>query len=35
MQDIQPIAFITRTLGPRRQTLSVYEKQPVAIVFIV
>lgn len=35
MQDNHPIAFIRRTLGPRWQGLSVYEKELLALVFAV
>jgi len=34
-QNKHPIAFINRTLGPRWQNLSVYEKELLAIVFAV
>jgi len=34
-QNRHPIAFISRTLGPRWQNLSVYEKELLAIVFAV
>ncbi|XP_056690204.1 uncharacterized protein [Spinacia oleracea] len=35
MQENQPIAFISRALGPKWQRLSVYEKELLAIVFAV
>ena len=34
-QNKHPIAYISRTLGPRWQHLSVYEKELLAIVFAV
>ncbi|XP_021852236.1 uncharacterized protein [Spinacia oleracea] len=33
MQDNHPLAFISRSLGPKWQRLSVYEKELLAIVF--
>lgn len=35
MQTGQPIAYISRSLGPRWQKLSVYEKELLAVVFVV
>lgn len=35
MQDKHPLAYISRSLGPRWQKLSVYEKELLAIVFAV
>ncbi|XP_056688530.1 uncharacterized protein [Spinacia oleracea] len=35
MQDNHPLAYISRTLGPKWQKLSVYEKELLAIVFAV
>lgn len=35
MQEAHPIAFISKALSPRRQTLSVYEKELLAIIFVV
>lgn len=35
MQDNHPLAYISRSLGPRWQKLSVYEKELLAIVFAV
>lgn len=33
MQDGHPISFISRSLGPKWQHLSVYEKELLALVF--
>lgn len=35
MQDNHPICYISRTLGPRHQSLSVYEKELLAVVHAV
>lgn len=35
MQDSHPIAYISRSLGPKWQLLSVYEKELLALVFAV
>lgn len=35
MQDNHPISFISRTLGPIHQSLSVYEKEFLAVVHVV
>lgn len=35
MQDGHPISFISRSLGPKWQHLSVYEKELLALVFAV
>ena len=35
MQDSHPLAYIGRTLGPKWQGLSVYEKELLALVFAV
>ncbi|CAL9238184.1 unnamed protein product, partial [Arabidopsis halleri] len=35
MQDNHPICFISRALGPRHQSLSVYEKELMAVVHAV
>ena len=35
MQEGRPLTFISKTLGPRRQKLSVYEKELLAIVHVV
>lgn len=35
MQDNRPICFISRALGPRHQSLSVYEKELLAVVHAV
>lgn len=35
MQDHHPISFISRALGPRHQSLSVYEKELLAVVHAV
>lgn len=35
MQDNHPICFISRSLGPRHQHLSVYEKELMAVVHAV
>ncbi|XP_056696470.1 transposon Tf2-1 polyprotein isoform X1 [Spinacia oleracea] len=35
MQEGHPLAFISRALGPKWQKLSVYEKELLAIVFVV
>lgn len=35
MQENHPLAFISRALGPKWKTLSVYEKELLAIVFAV
>lgn len=35
MQEHPPISFISRTLGPRHQSLSVYEKELMVVVFAV
>lgn len=35
MQDGHPLAYISRSLGPKWQALSVYEKELLAIVFSV
>ena len=35
MQEHHPIAYLSKTLTPRQQTLSVYEKELLAIVLSV
>lgn len=35
MQEGHPIAFVNKALSPRRQSLSVYEKELLAIIFAV
>lgn len=35
MQEAHPIAYISRTLGPKSQLLLVYEKELLALVFVV
>ena len=35
MQKGHPLAYISRTLGPKWQQLSVYEKELLAVVFLV
>jgi hypothetical protein len=35
MQDRHPIAFVSKSLGPRMRGLSTYEKEFVAILFAV
>lgn len=35
MQEVHPIAFISKALSPRRHALSVYEKELLAIMFAV
>jgi hypothetical protein len=35
MQDQHPIAYISKSLGPRQQALSVYERELLAIVYVV
>jgi hypothetical protein len=35
MQDHHPIAYIRKSLDPRQQTLSVYERELLAIVYAV
>lgn len=35
MQDHHPISFISRALGPRHQSLSVYEKELLAVIHVV
>ena len=35
MQENHPISFISRSLGPKWQQLSVYEKELLAVVFAV
>ena len=35
MQDKHPLAFISKTLGPKWKHLSVYEKELLALVFTV
>ena len=35
MQQNHPVAFLSRSLGPRNQTLSVYEKECLAILLAV
>lgn len=34
MQDNHPIAYISKSLGPRQQALSIYEKELLAIVYM-
>lgn len=35
MQDNHPIAYISKSLGPRQQALSIYERELLAIVYAV
>ena len=35
LQDSHPIAYVSRALGPKNQTLSVYEKEYLAILLAV
>lgn len=35
MQDKDPIAYLNKALGPKRQALSVYERELLAIVYTV
>jgi hypothetical protein len=35
MQDKHPIAYISKSLGPRQQALSVYERELLAIIYAV
>jgi hypothetical protein len=35
MQDQHPIAYIVKTLGPKLQDLSTYEKEYVAVLLVV
>lgn len=35
MQDHHPISYISRALGPRHQSLSVYEKELLAVIHAV
>lgn len=35
MQEDQPIAFISKTLSPKKQTKSVYEKELVVMLYAV
>ena len=35
MQDHHPIVFISRVLNTQQQSLSTYEKEPLAMVFAV
>lgn len=35
MQDDHPVAYISRSLGPKWQRLSVYEKELLAMIFVV
>lgn len=35
MQDNHPICYISRTLGPKHQSISIYEKELMAVVHAV
>ena len=35
MQDSHPLAYVSRALGPKNQTLSVYEKEYLAILLAI
>jgi hypothetical protein len=35
LQDDHPLAFISRSLGPKHQHLSTYEKESLAILIVV
>lgn len=35
MQDKHPIAFISKSLGPKQQAMSIYERELLAIVYAV
>src|SRR5512141_342587 len=35
MQDQHPLAFLSKALGPRTQSLSTYEKESLAIILAV
>lgn len=35
MQDKHPIAYISKSLGPKQQAMSIYERELLAIVYAV